>query len=65
MVSIRVISLFLASYLVAGAFADGGSGVAGCKLNRYTHLRSKLSNHQLLVPNKPTAALVILMLGSN
>lgn len=32
MVSLRVISLFLASYLVAGVFADGGSGVAGCKL---------------------------------
>ncbi|KAH9240611.1 hypothetical protein K456DRAFT_1758677 [Colletotrichum gloeosporioides 23] len=36
MVSIRVISLFLASYLVAGAFADGGSGVAGSACSKQT-----------------------------
>ncbi|KAE9567285.1 hypothetical protein CGMCC3_g16550 [Colletotrichum fructicola] len=36
MVSLRVISLFLASYLVAGVFADGGSGVAGSACSKQT-----------------------------
>lgn len=65
MVSLRVVSIFLASHLVAGVYADGGSGVAGCKLNRLLRLRAMLRNYQLLAPSKPTAAPVMSMLDSN